>query len=219
MSYRVKEMFYTLQGEGAQQGRASVFCRFTKCNLWNGREDSRATAVCNFCDTDFIGTDGQNGGIYATATELAAKAVSLWPAAAQGQPWLVCTGGEPLLQLDTPLVTAFQQAGFQVAIETNGTLPVPAGVDWVCMSPKGRATVVLEACDELKLVYPQQDARPEQFDHIRACYRYLSPMADHAWTTGEDPLKQSNTRMALAYCLQHPEWRLSLQVHKLLGID
>ncbi|MBK8970912.1 MAG: 7-carboxy-7-deazaguanine synthase [Hahellaceae bacterium] len=219
MSYRVKEIFYSLQGEGAHQGRAAVFCRFSRCNLWNGREKDRATAICNFCDTDFNGTDGQNGGIFDSAEALAQKVASFWPTPHEGTPWLVCTGGEPLLQLDSDLVDAFHREGFEVAIETNGTLPLPRGIDWVCLSPKGRADIVLTHCDELKLVYPQTEAPPERFASIQTSFRYLSPMADPHWIAGEDAHKQTNTAKAVAYCLAHPQWRLSLQVHKLLGID
>lgn len=227
MSYRVKSIFYTLQGEGAHAGRPAVFCRFSKCNLWNGREDSRAEAVCNFCDTDFMGTDGPGGGVYPDATSLAHACAQRWPdpAALQqshplaARPWLVCTGGEPALQLDEALIEAFHAEGFVIAIETNGTLPLPQGLDWICLSPKGRAPVVLTRCDELKLVYPQPDALPERFLAIDAGVRYLSPMADPAWVAGGDAIKERHTRAALNYCLQHPQWRLSLQTHKLLGID
>ncbi|HDZ39867.1 MAG TPA: 7-carboxy-7-deazaguanine synthase [Marinobacter sp.] len=217
--YRVKEAFYTLQGEGAQAGRAAVFCRFSKCNLWTGREKDRATAVCNFCDTDFVGTDGQNGGAFATAEALAAHIRSLWPDA-PGAPYVVCTGGEPLLQLDGKLIDALHQQGFEVGVETNGTLPAPAGIDWLCMSPKADASVVIETCDELKLVYPQSKAMPERFSHIKARHFFLSPMASpSAPDGGEDPIKQSNTRKATDYCLAHPRWRLTLQMHKIIGID
>ncbi|WP_369600697.1 7-carboxy-7-deazaguanine synthase [Hahella sp. SMD15-11] len=215
--YRVKEIFYSLQGEGAHSGRPSVFLRFSKCNLWNGRESDRASSPCNFCDTDFVGTDGQNGGVFDDAGTLADAVRGLWPGG--GAPWVVCTGGEPLLQLDEPLITALHERGFGVAIETNGTLPVPPGVDWVCLSPKGTAEVVLERCDELKLVYPQPDCPPERFDHIEARVRYLSPLASPAVREGDDPIREAHTRAALAYCLAHPQWRLSLQTHKLLGID
>ena len=217
--YRVKEVFYTLQGEGAQAGRPAVFCRFSKCNLWTGREKDRATAVCNFCDTDFIGTDGQNGGLFAGAEELAAHVAGFWPDRTQGTPYVVCTGGEPLLQLDEPLIEAFHKQGFQVAVETNGTLPVPAGLDWVCVSPKADAPVVIEQCDELKLVYPQPLAMPERFARLRAKHYYLSPMANPALRSGPDSLKEDNTKAAVAYCLAHPQWKLTLQLHKLLGID
>ncbi len=216
--YRIKEAFYTLQGEGAQQGRAAVFCRFSKCNLWNGREKDRATAVCNFCDTDFVGTDGQNGGSFSSPQALAAHIDSFWPQD-QGRKFVVCTGGEPLLQLDELLIKALQDLDFEVAVETNGTLPAPEGIDWLCVSPKGTAPVVIEYCDELKLVYPQTEAMPEQFEKIRAVHYYLSPMADPLIRTGDDSTKLSNTQAALQYCMQHPKWKLSVQLHKILGID
>lgn len=218
--YRVKEAFYTLQGEGAQAGRAAVFCRFSKCNLWTGRERDRAGAVCNFCDTDFVGTDGQNGGRFETAAALAAHIAALWPHPDQGRPYVVCTGGEPLLQLDTLLIAALHGAGFEVGVETNGTLPAPDGIDWLCVSPKADAEVVIRRCDELKLVYPQPLAPPERFVGIVADHYFLSPMASPAIPDeGDDPVKQCNTRKATEYCLQHPQWRLTLQMHKLLGID
>ncbi|MCK7543671.1 7-carboxy-7-deazaguanine synthase [Marinobacter bryozoorum] len=224
--YRVKEAFYTLQGEGAQAGRAAVFCRFSKCNLWNGREADRASAVCNFCDTDFVGTDGQNGGRFETSAALADHIAALWPfdmAECQQQgvkPYVVCTGGEPLLQLDEPLVSAFHARGFDVGVETNGTLPAPAGIDWLCVSPKANATVVIDQCDELKLVYPQPLAMPERFLSVRARHYFLSPMASPATPdSGADPVKASNTRKAVDYCLHHPRWRLTIQMHKLVGID
>ncbi|WP_303290003.1 7-carboxy-7-deazaguanine synthase [Marinobacter sp. SS5-14b] len=218
--YRVKEAFYTLQGEGAQAGRAAVFCRFSKCNLWNGRERDRKTAVCDFCDTDFVGTDGQNGGQFETAEALADHIRNLWPKA-PGKPYVVCTGGEPLLQLDAPLVKAFHEAGFEVGVETNGTLPAPEGIDWLCVSPKADAEVVITECDELKLVFPQLLAPPERFlDQIRARHYFLSPMASASVPeAGDDPIKQSNTRKATDYCLAHPQWRLTLQMHKIIGID
>jgi 7-carboxy-7-deazaguanine synthase len=216
--YKIKEIFYTLQGEGAQSGRPAVFCRFSKCNLWNGKEATRAGAVCNFCDTDILGTDGDNGGEYASAETLAQKVYELWPHNAGGQPFVVCTGGEPLLQLDGHLIEAFQQQGFEVAIETNGTLPLPDGLDWVCVSPKGLSKIVVTGCDELKLVFPQADAMPEQFDHIKADYYYLTPMADPKVKAGADLSCDSNTRQAIEYCLIHPKWRLNLQTHKLVNI-
>lgn len=224
--YRVKEIFYTLQGEGAQAGRPAVFCRFSKCNLWNGKEEGRATAVCNFCDTDFVGTDGSHGGLYAQEA-LVSQISALWPDPAQGQPYVVCTGGEPLLQLDTPLIDALHQAGFEVGVETNGTLPAPAGIDWLCVSPKGAAEVVIETCDELKLVYPQPDAMPERFRQLQACHYYLQPLADYAplilasdkLQGAKDGLSLNNTQATVDYCLQHPQWKLSLQTHKLLGIE
>lgn len=222
--YRVKEAFYTLQGEGAQAGRAAVFCRFSKCNLWNGREADRADAVCNFCDTDFVGTDGQNGGKFADAEALANHIAGLWPhdpsQSGNLKPYVVCTGGEPLLQLDEPLIEAFHIRGFEVGVETNGTLPAPTGIDWLCVSPKANAKVVIERCNELKLVYPQPLALPERFAHIRADHYFLSPMASPSVPDeGTDVLKQSNTRRATNYCLAHPQWRLTLQMHKIVGID
>lgn len=221
MMYRIKEAFYTLQGEGAQAGRAAVFCRFSKCNLWNGRERDRANAVCNFCDTDFNGTDGQNGGEFESAAALADHVLALWPQdSAGGRPYVVCTGGEPLLQLDEPLIEAFHARGFEVGVETNGTLPAPAGIDWLCVSPKATAEVVIEQCDELKLVYPQPLAMPERFVGIHARHYFLSPKASPSIPEdSDDPIKQSNTRKATEYCLAHPQWRLSLQMHKIIGID
>ena len=217
--YRVKEAFYTLQGEGAQAGRASVFCRFSKCNLWNGREADRMAAVCNFCDTDFVGTDGQNGGRFETADALADHLAALWPDA-PGVPYVVCTGGEPLLQLDRPLIQALHDRGFEIGVETNGTLPAPEGIDWLCVSPKANAPVVIARCDELKLVFPQSLAPPHAFENIEAGHFFLSPMASpSAPGEGEDAIKQSNTRKAIAYCMAHPRWKLTLQMHKLLGID
>lgn len=225
-SYKIKEIFYTLQGEGAQAGRPSVFCRFSKCNLWNGREEDRANSICNFCDTDFVGTDGQNGGVY-SASELVEKVASLWPDLSQGVPYVVCTGGEPLLQLDEPLIEAFHAKGFEVGVETNGTLPAPAGIDWLCVSPKGIAEVVISQCSELKLVYPQPDALPEKFSHIKAEHYYLQPMADYRPQliiadhnkAAKEGLSKTNTQLTVEYCLQHPKWSLSLQTHKYLEID
>lgn len=219
MTYAVKEIYYTLQGEGAQAGRAAVFCRFAGCNLWTGREADRAEAQCSFCDTDFVGTDGQNGGRFETAAALARHLKALWPDA-PGAPYVVCTGGEPLLQLDAPLIDALHAEGFEIGVETNGTLPAPEGIDWLCVSPKADAPVVITDCDELKLVYPQPLAPPERFLHIRASHYFLSPMASPSIPdAGEDPVKQSNTHRATEYCLRHPRWRLTLQMHKLLGID
>lgn len=233
-TYRVKEVFYTLQGEGAQAGRPAVFCRFSKCNLWNGREDSRTTAVCQFCDTDFIGTDGHLGGEY-SAAELVEVIASQWPGETiegsghtiQGKPYVVCTGGEPALQLNTALIEALHKAGFEIAIETNGTLPLPDGIDWICLSPKGDSELVVIECDELKLVYPQADAMPERFDYITADHHYLQPMADYEPVViasdklagAREGLSVSNTRKTVNYCMKHPKWKLSLQTHKLLGIE
>ncbi len=211
MSYSVKEIYYTLQGEGANAGRAAVFCRFSGCNLWSGREEDRARAVCRFCDTDFIGTNGPGGGRFETAEELAQAAKAYWRAGSDGaKPLVVCTGGEPLLQLDEAAVAAFHDAGFEIAVETNGTRSAPPGLDWICVSPKAGADLVLRSGHELKLVYPQADAEPEQFSQLEFKQFYLQPMdgPDHA----------GNVRRATQYCLEHPQWRLSLQTHKLIGI-
>lgn len=214
MSYAVKEIFYTLQGEGAQAGRAAVFCRFAGCNLWSGRESDRAAAVCTFCDTDFVGTDGQNGGKFASADALADAVAARWPggvAGAAGRPYVVCTGGEPLLQLDDALVEAFHARGFEVAVETNGTQPAPAGLDWICVSPKADAPLLLTAGDELKLVYPQPLARPERFAGLAFDHFFLQPM--------DGPDRRDHTRAATDYCMAHPQWRLGVQMHKIVGIE
>ena len=212
MTYAVKEIFYTLQGEGAQAGRAAVFCRFAGCNLWSGREQDRAGAVCSFCDTDFVGTAGQGGGKFATAAELAAAVAARWPQDRPGRPYVVCTGGEPLLQLDEALVEAFHAQGFEVAVETNGTQPAPPGLDWICVSPKADAELVLTRGDELKLVYPQPAAQPERFAGLDFQHFFLQPM--------DAPLLQAqHTRAAVAYCMAHPQWRLSVQMHKMVGIE
>jgi 7-carboxy-7-deazaguanine synthase len=212
MSYAVKEIFYTLQGEGANVGRPAVFCRFAGCNLWTGREADRATAVCTFCDTDFVGTEGPDGGKFASAAMLAAAVAARWPdaPATRARRLVVCTGGEPLLQLDAALVDALHALGFEVAIETNGTQEAPAGIDWVCVSPKADAPLVLTRGDELKLVYPQERAMPERFAALDFTHFFLQPM--------DGPALARNTQMALAYCLTHPQWRLSVQTHKVLGI-
>lgn len=211
MSYAVKEIFYTLQGEGAHAGRPAVFCRFAGCNLWSGREADREHATCSFCDTDFVGTDGPGGGRFATAPELADRVKAAWPAdGGQGIPYVVCTGGEPLLQLDAAAVDAFHAAGFEVAVETNGTQPAPRGLDWICVSPKADAPLVLRAGDELKLVYPQAAVDPESFRGLAFRHRFLQPM--------DGPRLRENTAAAAAYCLAHPAWRLSLQTHKLIGL-
>ena len=218
-TYKVKEIFYTLQGEGAQSGRPAIFCRFSKCNLWNGREEDRAEAACNFCDTDILGTDGENGGEYKTAADLASKVSDLWPEKKDGKPFVVCTGGEPALQIDDDLVEHFHQVGFEIAIETNGTLPLPAGIDWVCCSPKGTSKVVINQCDELKLVFPQADAMPDSFSHIKADYFYLTPMAP-ASTKEAICLDQDDiTQKTIKFCLSNPKWRLNLQTHKVLNIS
>lgn len=210
MAYSVKEIFYTLQGEGAQTGRPAVFCRFAGCNLWSGREADRASAVCTFCDTDFVDTDGPGGGRFATADALATAVAAAWPAGAGGLPFVVCTGGEPLLQLDAELVSALHRRGFEIAVETNGTRPPPPGLDWICVSPKAGAELVVRAGDELKLVYPQTGAEPERFEPLAFRHFFLQPM--------DGPARERNTDAALRYCLAHPRWRLSLQTHKLLGI-
>jgi 7-carboxy-7-deazaguanine synthase (Cx14CxxC type) len=207
MSYAVKELFLTLQGEGGQAGRAAVFCRFAGCNLWSGREQDRATAACTFCDTDFIGLDGPGGGRYG-AEDLAEAAAELWRGA--GDRLVVFTGGEPLLQLDPELIAAFKARGFAIALETNGTLPAPDGVDWICVSPKAANPVVQTTGQELKLVYPQADAPPDRFACLGFERFYLQPM--------DGPEQAANTAAAIAYCLEHPQWRLSVQTHKVLGI-
>jgi len=210
MTYAVKEMYYTLQGEGAQAGRPAVFCRFAGCNLWSGREQDRAAAVCQFCDTDFVGTNGPGGGKFDTPAALAATVASHWPQPRSGRPLVVCTGGEPLLQLDEPLVEAFHAQGFEVAVETNGTQPAPKGLDWICVSPKADAELVLTAGHELKLVFPQPLAMPERFTALKFDHFFLQPM---------DGLERKrNTRLAVDYCLAHPLWRLSVQTHKYIGI-
>jgi 7-carboxy-7-deazaguanine synthase len=212
MTYRVKEIFYTLQGEGTHAGRPAVFCRFTSCNLWNGREKDRARAVCQFCDTDFVGTDGPGGGRFGTARDLASAVASAWQGQGEGRerPFVVCTGGEPLLQLDRPAVEALHAAGFEVAVETNGTQSAPEGLDWICVSPKAGAPLKLVRGDELKLVFPQAGADPQSFEGLDFPRLRLQPM--------DGPERELNTRLAVAYCLAHPQWQLSLQTHKYLGI-
>ena len=210
MTYLVKEIFLTLQGEGAQAGMPAVFCRFTGCNLWTGREEHRSIAVCQFCDTDFVGTDGPGGGQFPTADDLADAVAAVWTGDETGQRLVVCTGGEPLLQLDDDLVAALHARGFRIAIETNGTLLPPDGIDWVCMSPKAGADLVLTAGDELKLVYPQVGLEPADVEHLDFAHWYLQPM--------DGPDRAANTDAAIAYCLAHPRWRLSVQTHKYLGI-
>ena len=210
MNYAVKEIFYTLQGEGANSGTPAVFLRFAGCNLWSGREEDRGSAVCRFCDTDFVGTDGPGGGRVANADSLADAVLAAWPAGVDSHRFVVCTGGEPLLQLDEPLLDALHARGFRVAIETNGTQPVPPGVDWVCVSPKVGAPLAVERGDELKLVYPQADGEPERYERLDFRYFSLQPM--------DGPDRARNTELAVAYCRAHPRWRLSLQTHKLIGI-
>ena len=208
MTYAVKECFYTLQGEGAQAGRPAVFLRFAGCNLWSGREEDRAGAVCNFCDTDFVGTDGEGGGKFTTAEALADWVAARWPGGRNK--YVVCTGGEPLLQLDGAAIEALHARGFEVAVETNGTQPAPPGLDWICVSPKADAPLQLTRGDELKLVYPQPLAPPERFAGLDFRHFFLQPM--------DGLLKARHTRACIDYCLQHPQWRLSVQTHKLLGI-
>lgn len=212
MVYSVKEIFYTLQGEGANSGRAAVFCRFSGCNLWSGQEKDREYAICNFCDTDFVGTNGQNGGKFKYPEELAKMVLDAWapdPNCA-AQPLVVCTGGEPLLQLDANLVQSFHDAGFEVAIETNGTCVPPPGIDWICVSPKPGTKLKIRSGDELKLVYPQNTLSPEKFAELDFRHFFLQPM------DGAD--REANTKTAIDYCLAHPKWRLSLQTHKIVGI-
>jgi 7-carboxy-7-deazaguanine synthase len=210
MSYAVKEIFYTLQGEGANTGSPAVFLRFAGCNLWSGREADRATAVCRFCDTDFVGTEGAGGGRFAGAESLADAVLAAWPRGIETHRLVVCTGGEPLLQLDAHLLHALHARRFRVAIETNGTQPVPPGVDWTCVSPKAGAPLVVRSGDELKLVFPQAGAEPERFEQLDFAYFFLQPM--------DGPERVRNTELSVAYCRSHPRWRLSLQTHKLIGI-
>jgi 7-carboxy-7-deazaguanine synthase (Cx14CxxC type) len=216
MSYAVKEIFYTLQGEGAQAGRAAVFCRFAGCNLWSGREADRATAICRFCDTEFVGVDGVGGGKFESAEALAAAVADKWPRdfafanGVGGKRFVVCTGGEPLLQLDASLIAALHARGFEIAVETNGTVLAPAGLDWICVSPKAGVALVQRSGDELKLVFPQGEAAPTEFEALRFRHFFLQPM--------DGPSRAVNTELTLKYCLDHPQWRLSLQTHKILGI-
>ena len=210
MTYSVKEIFYTLQGEGAHAGRPAVFCRFSGCNLWSGRESDRATAVCSFCDTDFVGTDGERGGKFATGEELACVIDSLWPHSYPASKYVVFTGGEPLLQLDLELIACMHAVGFQIAIETNGTLPVPAGVDWICVSPKMGSTLVVHAGNEIKVVIPQKDQDLAAYEQLRFDHFFVQAM--------DGPLQEHNTRLAVDTCKRNPKWKLSLQTHKLLQI-
>ena len=209
MTYSVKEIFYTLQGEGANAGRPAVFCRFAGCNLWSGLERDRETAACKFCDTDFVGTDGTRGGKYPYAGQLAAMVASEWPATNKGKRLVVCTGGEPLLQLDAALIDALHAEGFQIAVETNGTIAAPKGIDWICVSPKAGASLLQLSGQELKVVVPQ----PFDFDYLATLdfeYRFVQPM--------DGPSRTENTQFAIDWCMQHPEWRLSVQTHKIIGI-
>jgi 7-carboxy-7-deazaguanine synthase len=208
VTYSVKEIFLTLQGEGGQAGKAAVFCRFAGCNLWSGREQDRATAVCSFCDTDFVGVDGEGGGKFADAASLAAAVAAQWRG--EGDRLVVITGGEPLLQLDAPLIAAFKAEGFSIAVETNGTISAPGGIDWICVSPKADATVVQTHGQELKLVWPQAGVDPAAFEGLDFERFYLQPM--------DGPARDQNTQTCVAYCLSHPRWRLSVQTHKYLGL-
>jgi 7-carboxy-7-deazaguanine synthase len=210
MTYAVKEIFYTLQGEGANTGRPAIFCRFAGCNLWTGREEDRADATCRFCDTDFVGIDGPGGGRFVSPATLADAVADAWPENTDSQRFVVCTGGEPLLQLDTALLLAFHERGFEVAVETNGTVEPPDGIDWLCVSPKAGTEMVIATGDELKLVFPQAGADPGNFEALRFRHYFLQPM--------DGPEREAHTAAALQYCLDHPRWRLSLQTHKLLGI-
>jgi 7-carboxy-7-deazaguanine synthase (Cx14CxxC type) len=209
VSYAIKEIFYTLQGEGALTGRPAVFCRFAGCNLWSGREQDRASAQCTFCDTDFVGTDGPDGGRFSNAPALADRIAALWP---PGNPsrFVVCTGGEPLLQLDPPVIAALHARGFEVAVETNGTLPPPAGIDWLCVSPKAGNRLVIEAGDELKIVVPQQGLDPLDYAGLRFRRFSVQPM--------DGPDRAANTDWAIRFCLAHPQWQLSVQSHKMTGV-
>ncbi len=209
MTYAVKEIFYTLQGEGANAGRPAVFCRFAGCNLWSGREEDRAAAVCRFCDTDFVGTDGENGGKFKDAAELVARIASLWPAG-EAHRFVVCTGGEPMLQLDAPLVDALHAAGFEIAIETNGSLPVLESIDWICVSPKADAPLVVTKGDELKVVVPQDNQRLAEYAKLDFSHFLVQPM--------DGPARDFNTKLAIDWCKRHPQWRLSMQTHKYLNI-
>ena len=212
MSYAVKEIFFTLQGEGANTGRPAVFCRFSGCNLWTGREQDRAKAICQFCDTDFVGTNGTGGGKFKTPAALADAVAAAWPGRAAGiaTKFVVCTGGEPLLQLDEPLIRELHARGFTVAVETNGTQMIPQGIDWLCVSPKAGAPLVVNGGSELKLVFPQQQFDPRQFEELAFDHYYLQPM--------DGPDLDRNTKLALEYCLANPQWKLSIQTHKLLGV-
>jgi len=207
--YSIKEIYYTIQGEGGQTGRPAVFCRFAGCNLWTGREEDRQKAICQFCDTDFFDTDGENGGKY-IARELVSKIQSQWPSNPSGTPLVVCTGGEPLLQLNSALITAIHQAGFEIAIETNGTIRSPENIDWICVSPKAGAELIQITGHELKFVYPQNGFDPEQFIHLNFKHFFLQPM--------DGPNITENIQSTIQYCLEHPQWRLSLQTHKLVGL-
>ena len=209
-TYSVKEMFYTLQGEGANTGRAAVFCRFSGCNLWSGQEKDRENSVCTFCDTDFIGVDGDGGGKFKSAEALANEARSHWAGSQRAKPLIVCTGGEPLLQLDTALINALHAEGFEIAVETNGTIMAPEGIDWICVSPKAGSKIIQTSGQELKLVFPQSENTPEQFKDMKFEHFYLQPK--------DDDKQAGNIQATINYCQKHPQWRLSLQTHKITGI-
>ena len=208
--YSIKETYFTIQGEGFHTGRSAVFVRFAGCNLWSGHEKDRAKAICKFCDTDFVGIDGPGGGKFTTASKLANHILSKWPKGTNTEPFVVCTGGEPLLQIDSELVEALHDNKFEIAIETNGTIKPPQGIDWICVSPKAESDVLINKGDELKLVYPQEGAEPSKYEHLEFDYFSLQPM-------DSDQLEE-NTKKTIEYCNQHPLWRLSLQTHKFLGI-
>lgn len=212
MTYSVKEIFYTLQGEGANAGRAAVFCRFAGCNLWSGREKDRTLSVCTFCDTDFVGTDGPGGGKFGNAHDLASRVAAIWrkPSGHGVHPLVVCTGGEPLLQLDSTLIDEFHDYGFEVAVETNGTIEAPRGLDWVCVSPKAHSEIVLNSGNELKLVFPQDEVDPQRFEDLNFTHHFLQPL--------DGPDAKENEQRTVEYCLEHPRWKLSLQTHKILGL-
>jgi len=210
MSYSVKEIFYTMQGEGANAGRPAVFCRFSGCNLWSGREKDREHAVCRFCDTDFVGTDGPGGGKFSDAASLARAVAAKWPEDSQEGRFVVCTGGEPLLQMDSTLIDHFHQSGFEIAVETNGTVLPPSGIDWICVSPKANSELILKHGHELKLVFPQIGGEPEKYADTQFEHYYIQPM--------DGPERVANTELAIKYCLQNPRWKLSLQTHKMIGI-
>ena len=210
MTYSVKEIFYTLRGEGANTGRAAVFCRFAGCNLWSGREEDRSNAVCKFCDTDFVGTNGTDGGKFGTAEDLAQRIESAWLPEDHSRRFVVLTGGEPLLQVDAALVAALHVRKFEIAVETNGTLEPPAGLDWICVSPKANERLVVQSGNELKLVYPQLENRPDQFEHLAFDHFFLQPM--------DGPEREKNTKAVIEYCQQHPTWRLAVQTHKMIGV-
>ena len=210
MSYSVKEIFYTMQGEGANAGRPAVFCRFSGCNLWSGREKDREHAVCRFCDTDFVGTDGPGGGKFSDAASLARAVAAKWPEDSQEGRFVVCTGGEPLLQMDSTLIDHFHQSGFEIDVETNGKVLPPSGIDWICVSPKANSELILKHGHELKLVFPQIGGEPEKYADTQFEHYYIQPM--------DGPERVANTELAIKYCLQNPRWKLSLQTHKMIGI-